>query len=89
MTSLANLAVAFGMALMAVSSATGVRAEDSPDFYKGKTISLYVGSTTGASTTSMRGSSPASWGGRELQTLVADIYRTPANVVAKTKAMLK
>jgi len=28
-------------------------------------------------------------GGRELQTLVADIYRTPANVVAKTKAILK
>ena len=25
-------------------------------------------------------------GGRELQTLVADIYRTPVNVVAKTKA---
>src|SRR5258706_4050495 len=47
MASLANLAVAFGVALMAVSSATGARAEDSPDFYKGKTISLYVGSTTG------------------------------------------
>jgi hypothetical protein len=27
--------------------------------------------------------------GRELQKLVAEIYRTPANVVAKTKAMLK
>ncbi len=27
--------------------------------------------------------------GRELQKLVADIYRTPANVVAKTKAMLR
>jgi len=47
MASLANLAVAFGVALMAVSSTTGARAQDSPDFYKGKTISLYVGSTTG------------------------------------------
>src|SRR5258705_1371063 len=27
--------------------------------------------------------------GRELQRLIADIYRTPADVVAKTKAMLK
>jgi len=32
---------------------------------------------------------PAPIGGRELQTFVADIYHTPANVVAKTKAMLK
>jgi hypothetical protein len=27
--------------------------------------------------------------GRELQRLIADIYRTPADVVAKTKAVLK
>jgi tripartite-type tricarboxylate transporter receptor subunit TctC len=47
MSSLANLAVACGVALMTVSSATCARAQDSPDFYKGKTISLYVGSTTG------------------------------------------
>ena len=47
MASLANLAFAFGVAFIAVSSATDTHAEDSPDFYKGKTISLYVGSTTG------------------------------------------
>ena len=47
MASLANLAVACGVALMTVSGATCARAQDSPDFYKGKTISLYVGSTTG------------------------------------------
>jgi tripartite-type tricarboxylate transporter receptor subunit TctC len=47
MASLANSAIAFGVALMSVSSTTGARAQDSPDFYKGKTISLYVGSTTG------------------------------------------
>ncbi len=47
MASLANLAVACGVALMGVSSATCASAQDSPDFYKGKTISLYVGSTTG------------------------------------------
>jgi hypothetical protein len=48
MASLANLAVAFGVALMAVSSTTGgARAQDSPDFYKGKTISPYVGENQG------------------------------------------
>ena len=47
MASLANLAFAFGVAFIAVSSPTGTRAEDSPDFYKGKTVSLYVGSTSG------------------------------------------
>src|SRR5258708_15434293 len=47
MASLANLAVTCGVALMTVSGATCARAQDSPDFYKGKTISLYVGSTTG------------------------------------------
>ena len=47
MASLAKLAAACGAALMAVSSATAARAQDSPDFYKGKTISLYVASTTG------------------------------------------
>ena len=47
MASLANLAVACGVALMTVSGATSARAQDSPDFYKGKTISLYAGSTTG------------------------------------------
>src|SRR5437588_487977 len=47
MASLANLAFAFGVAFIAVSSATDARAEDSPDFYKGKTVSLYVGSTSG------------------------------------------
>ena len=47
MASLANLALAFGVAFIAVSSATDTRAEDSPDFYKGKTVSLYVGSTSG------------------------------------------
>ena len=47
MASLANLAVACGVALMMALGATCARAQDSPDFYKGKTISLYVGSTTG------------------------------------------
>jgi tripartite-type tricarboxylate transporter receptor subunit TctC len=47
MASLANLAFAFGVAFIAVSSTTDTRAEDSPDFYKGKTVSLYVGSTSG------------------------------------------
>ena len=47
MASLANLVFAFGVALIAVSSTTDSRAEDPPDFYKGKTISLYAGSTAG------------------------------------------
>jgi tripartite-type tricarboxylate transporter receptor subunit TctC len=44
MATLVNLVLACGVALMGVSSAS---AQDSPDFYKGKTVSLYVGSTTG------------------------------------------
>ena len=47
MATLVNLVLACGVAFMAASSATGARAQDSPDFYKGKTVSLYVGSTTG------------------------------------------
>jgi hypothetical protein len=43
MATLVNLLLAYGVALMGVSSAS---AQDLPDFYKGKTISLYVGSTT-------------------------------------------
>ena len=38
---------ACGVTLMAVSSAACARAQDSPAFYTGKTISLYVGSTIG------------------------------------------
>jgi tripartite-type tricarboxylate transporter receptor subunit TctC len=44
MATLVNLALACGVAFTGVSSAS---AQDAPDFYKGKTVSLYVGSTTG------------------------------------------
>jgi len=47
MATLVNLLLVCGVALMGVSSATCASAQDLPDFYKGKTISLYVGSTIG------------------------------------------
>jgi len=46
MATLVNLLLVCGVALMGVSSATCASAQDLPDFYKGKAISLNVGSTT-------------------------------------------
>jgi tripartite-type tricarboxylate transporter receptor subunit TctC len=109
MASLANLAVACGVALMTVLSATWARAQDSPDFYRGRTISLYVGSTTGgvydvyarllARHMGRHIGSPKilalnmdGAGGLRLANFLynaAPKDSTPADVVAKTKAMLK
>jgi hypothetical protein len=110
MASSVNLVLACGVALMGVSSATCARAQDSPDFYKGKTISLFVGSTTGGVydvyarllarhmglhipgnpkilPLNMEGA-----GGLRLANFLYNVAPkdgTPADVVAKTKAMLK
>jgi len=47
MTALAKLAFAFGAVLAVGFSIGAARAENAADFYRGKTVSLYVGSTTG------------------------------------------
>ena len=102
MATLVNLVLACGVALMGVSSAT---AQDSPDFYKGKTVSLYVGSTTGGVYNVYARLLARHMGNPKILPLNMDgagglrlanfLYNAapkdgaPADVVAKTKAMLK
>jgi hypothetical protein len=110
MATLVNLVLACGAALTAVSNATCARAQDSPDFYKGKTVSLYVGSTTGGvydvyarllarhMGQHIPGNPkilPLNMDGAGGLRLANFLYNaapkdgTPADLVAKTKAMLK
>jgi tripartite-type tricarboxylate transporter receptor subunit TctC len=107
MATLVNLVLACGVALVGVSSAS---AQDSPDFYKGKTVSLYVGSTTGGvydvyarllarhMGQHIPGNPkilPLNMDGAGGLRLANFLYNaapkdgTPADLVAKTKAMLK